>query len=149
RHAARPRTPRRLPVRRALPVVVGRRALGARRRALPAARTVGRGLLRRLRARRARPAGAGPRSDVRPLHADRDAHPGAAGGQATAREGTAVSATLASTPVATAARPAVGLRVAYVVGRYPAPSHTFIQREIAGLRAAGAIVHPFSIHPPG
>jgi colanic acid/amylovoran biosynthesis glycosyltransferase len=47
-----------------------------------------------------------------------------------------------------AAHPAAGLRIAYVVGRYPAPSHTFIQREIAGLRACGAEVQPFSIHRP-
>jgi colanic acid/amylovoran biosynthesis glycosyltransferase len=43
---------------------------------------------------------------------------------------------------------ATGLRLAYVVGRYPAPSHTFIQREIAGLRACGASVDAFSIHAP-
>jgi colanic acid/amylovoran biosynthesis glycosyltransferase len=46
-------------------------------------------------------------------------------------------------------QPAAGLRVAYVVGLYPAPSHTFIQREIAGLRARGATVEPFSLHDPG
>ncbi|HYV16568.1 MAG TPA: glycosyltransferase family 4 protein [Conexibacter sp.] len=44
---------------------------------------------------------------------------------------------------------ATGLRVAYVVGRYPAASHTFIQREVAALRARGAEVATFSIHAPG
>lgn len=35
--------------------------------------------------------------------------------------------------------------IAYVVGDYPAPSHSFVQREILGLRTRGAIVHSFSI----
>ncbi len=40
--------------------------------------------------------------------------------------------------------------VAYVVGDYPAPSHSFVQREIVGLRARGVDVTTFAIHaaPP-
>ncbi len=37
------------------------------------------------------------------------------------------------------------IRVAYLVGRYPAVSHTFIQREIVALRALGVEVSTFSI----
>ncbi|MCU1373659.1 MAG: glycosyltransferase family 4 protein [Actinomycetia bacterium] len=37
------------------------------------------------------------------------------------------------------------LRVAYLVSRYPAVSHTFIQREVTALRATGAEVHTFSV----
>src|SRR6185312_8657097 len=37
------------------------------------------------------------------------------------------------------------MRIAYLTGRYPATSHTFIHREIDALRARGADVHPFSI----
>jgi colanic acid/amylovoran biosynthesis glycosyltransferase len=39
------------------------------------------------------------------------------------------------------------LRVAYLVSQYPAPSHIFIEREIAGLRSLGAEVHTFSVRP--
>jgi colanic acid/amylovoran biosynthesis glycosyltransferase len=39
------------------------------------------------------------------------------------------------------------VRVAYLTGRYPATSHTFIAREIAALRERGVDVHPFSIWP--
>ncbi len=39
--------------------------------------------------------------------------------------------------------------VAYVVGRYPAVSHTFILREVLALRAAGARVETISIHRAG
>lgn len=35
--------------------------------------------------------------------------------------------------------------IAYLTGQYPAPSHTFIQREIAGLRRAGFVVLPCSV----
>lgn len=38
-----------------------------------------------------------------------------------------------------------GLRVAYLVSKYPAISHTFIEREIAGLRELGAVVETFSV----
>ncbi len=38
-------------------------------------------------------------------------------------------------------------RIAYLVNCYPAPSHSFIRREIAGIEAAGAIVAPYSIRP--
>lgn len=38
-------------------------------------------------------------------------------------------------------------RIAYVVSQYPAPSHTFIRREIAALRKRGLSIHPFSIRP--
>src|SRR4051794_35952929 len=38
------------------------------------------------------------------------------------------------------------MKIGYVVSQYPAVSHTFIQREIAGVTAAGIDVQPFSIH---
>jgi colanic acid/amylovoran biosynthesis glycosyltransferase len=37
-------------------------------------------------------------------------------------------------------------KVAYVVGRYPAVSHTFVTREVQALRAAGVEVTTISIH---
>jgi glycosyltransferase involved in cell wall biosynthesis len=37
-------------------------------------------------------------------------------------------------------------RVAYVIGRYPAVSHTFVTREVQALRAAGVEVRTISIH---
>lgn len=37
--------------------------------------------------------------------------------------------------------------VAYLVSRYPALSHTFIEREVAGLRAAGVRVETFTVRP--
>lgn len=40
------------------------------------------------------------------------------------------------------------MRVAYLVNRYPAVSHSFIRREIAGVEAAGVDVLRFSIRPP-
>lgn len=39
------------------------------------------------------------------------------------------------------------LAVAYLVSRYPAISHTFIEREIEGLRSLGARVDTFSVRP--
>ena len=39
--------------------------------------------------------------------------------------------------------------LAYLVGLYPAVSHTFIAREVAGLRALGVEVHTFSVRRPG
>lgn len=39
------------------------------------------------------------------------------------------------------------LRVGYLVNRYPAISHTFIRREIAGIEACGIDVRRFSIRP--
>lgn len=39
--------------------------------------------------------------------------------------------------------------VAYLVSQYPLISHTFVEREIEGLRALGTPVHTFSIRPPG
>ena len=38
-------------------------------------------------------------------------------------------------------------RIAYLVSEYPAPSHTFIRREIAALRRAGLDMATFSIRP--
>jgi glycosyltransferase involved in cell wall biosynthesis len=38
------------------------------------------------------------------------------------------------------------MRIAYVVGRYPAISHSFILREVQALRDAGVHVSPISIH---
>lgn len=40
------------------------------------------------------------------------------------------------------------MRVAYLVSQYPAPSHTFIRREIAALRKKGAEIHIFSVRSP-
>lgn len=40
------------------------------------------------------------------------------------------------------------MRLAYLTSQYPAPSHTFVQREIAALREAGVEVHTFSVRPP-
>ena len=41
-----------------------------------------------------------------------------------------------------------GPRLAYLTTRYPAVSHSFIQREILALRDLGAEIETFSIHPP-
>lgn len=38
-------------------------------------------------------------------------------------------------------------RIAYLASEYPAPSHTFIRREIAALRRAGVKIETFSIRP--
>lgn len=40
------------------------------------------------------------------------------------------------------------MRIAYLVSQYPAPSHTFIRREIEALRARGLNVRTFSVRPP-
>jgi colanic acid/amylovoran biosynthesis glycosyltransferase len=37
--------------------------------------------------------------------------------------------------------------VAYLVGTYPAVSHTFVMREVEGLRALGVEVKTFAVHP--
>jgi glycosyltransferase involved in cell wall biosynthesis len=39
-------------------------------------------------------------------------------------------------------------RIAYLVSRYPAISHTFILREVLALRRRGFEIHPASINPP-
>jgi colanic acid/amylovoran biosynthesis glycosyltransferase len=39
------------------------------------------------------------------------------------------------------------LRIAYLVNCYPAPSHSFVRREIAGVEAAGLKVFRYSIRP--
>lgn len=39
--------------------------------------------------------------------------------------------------------------IAYLTGEYPRVSHTFIQREIEGLRRLGFTVHPCTIRSPG
>lgn len=41
------------------------------------------------------------------------------------------------------------LRIGYLTSQYPAPSHTFIAREVAELRRRGFEVHTFSVRPPG
>ncbi len=41
-----------------------------------------------------------------------------------------------------------GLRLGYLTTRYPAVSHSFIQREVLALRDLGAEIETFSIHPP-
>lgn len=40
------------------------------------------------------------------------------------------------------------MRIAYLVSEYPAPSHTFIRREVNALRAHGAFVATFSVRRP-
>lgn len=40
------------------------------------------------------------------------------------------------------------MRVAYLINRYPAASHSFIRREIESVEADGTEVHRFSIRPP-
>jgi glycosyltransferase involved in cell wall biosynthesis len=44
--------------------------------------------------------------------------------------------------------PPIDVRLGYLNTRYPALSHTFIQREIEALRARGAHVAPFSVRKP-
>jgi colanic acid/amylovoran biosynthesis glycosyltransferase len=44
---------------------------------------------------------------------------------------------------------ATGLRIAYLVNRYPAASHSFIRREIEAVEAAGAIIDRWSVRRPG
>ncbi len=41
------------------------------------------------------------------------------------------------------------MKIAYLVGRYPAVSHTFIQREVAALRERGLEIDTVSIHAVG
>lgn len=41
------------------------------------------------------------------------------------------------------------MRIAYLTGEYPRATDTFIQREVAGLRALGVDVHTFSVRPTG
>lgn len=43
----------------------------------------------------------------------------------------------------------MGLRIAYLNSRYPALSHTFIEREVRMVREEGVEVHTFSIRRPG
>lgn len=40
------------------------------------------------------------------------------------------------------------MRLAYVVSRYPATSHTFVSREVRELRRLGVSVSTFSVNPP-
>ena len=40
------------------------------------------------------------------------------------------------------------IRIAYLVSRYPAVSHTFILREVQRLRSANFEIHVASINPP-
>ncbi len=44
--------------------------------------------------------------------------------------------------------PLLTARIAYLVNRYPHPSHAFIRREIEGVEARGLEVRRFSIRPP-
>ena len=39
------------------------------------------------------------------------------------------------------------MRIAYLTSEYPAPSHTFIRREIAALRRRGLVILPISVRP--
>lgn len=41
------------------------------------------------------------------------------------------------------------MRIAYLNTKYPSLSHTFIEREVRAVRAAGVQVETFSIRPPG
>jgi glycosyltransferase involved in cell wall biosynthesis len=61
----------------------------------------------------------------------------------------AIAATLvgaAGDEVTVVRKSAEDVAVAYVVGRYPAVSHAFVQREVLALRDAGARVETVSIH---
>ena len=40
------------------------------------------------------------------------------------------------------------VKIAYLVSQYPAPSHTFVRREIAALRERGVKIDIFSVRPP-
>jgi colanic acid/amylovoran biosynthesis glycosyltransferase len=40
------------------------------------------------------------------------------------------------------------VKIAYLVSQYPAPSHTFVRREIAALRKRGVKIDVFSVRPP-
>ena len=40
------------------------------------------------------------------------------------------------------------MKIAYIVGRYPSVTHTFIQREIQALRILGVSIDTVSIHRP-
>ena len=42
----------------------------------------------------------------------------------------------------------MSLRVAYMTGEYPRATDTFIQREVAALRAQGVHVETFSVRKP-
>lgn len=44
--------------------------------------------------------------------------------------------------------PVAGLRMAYLLSRYPAISHTFFLHEVLGLRARGVKIETTSINPP-
>jgi colanic acid/amylovoran biosynthesis glycosyltransferase len=46
-------------------------------------------------------------------------------------------------------RAATLMRIAYLASRYPAVSHTFIQREVAGLRERGVTIDTFAIRRAG
>lgn len=41
------------------------------------------------------------------------------------------------------------MKLAYLTSQYPATSHTFIRREVSGLRAIGVPIRTYSIRPPG
>ena len=41
----------------------------------------------------------------------------------------------------------ISMKIAYLVGHYPAISHTFILREVQGLRARGVEIETISVHP--
>ncbi len=45
-------------------------------------------------------------------------------------------------------QPPAGVRVAYLLSRYPAVSHTFFLHEVLGLRARGVAIETASINPP-
>ena len=45
-------------------------------------------------------------------------------------------------------QPVAGVRVAYLLSRYPAISHTFFLHEVLGLRARGIQIETASINPP-
>jgi colanic acid/amylovoran biosynthesis glycosyltransferase len=52
------------------------------------------------------------------------------------------------TPAPLAVASPASLRIAYMTGEYPRATDTFIQREVAGLRAKGVHVQTFSVRKP-
>jgi colanic acid/amylovoran biosynthesis glycosyltransferase len=42
----------------------------------------------------------------------------------------------------------MSMKIAYLISQYPAPSHTFIRREISALRRLGLNITIFSVRPP-
>lgn len=56
---------------------------------------------------------------------------------------------LADRPARPAGQAPVSGRIAYLNSEYPSLSHTFIEREVSGLRALGIPIRTFSVRAPG